>query len=328
MTKTMSCCFRWLLPAVVVIATAFPTAALAQRSDEQVDRPERSAAGRRGQEGFDQRGPRSPRDRERRMNPRDSRQLVDALRQLRESMAKKLVFDSKQKEAIDVLFEDHLDSIKESAGEGLDEQQAQQRERFEELRKRMEAARQNGDREELKRLREESRKLRKELAPLDMQATAGFIKELEKVLSDEQRPVFKKMVRRLGLAGEPSRRGPGGRFRMMMAALQDPDLGITDEKVQQIREMVRERMSSVARDEAGRGDREKVLEELEGLILAELTTEQRSKLEAKMKDLGEREQKRRPRGERRSRGASDDVPSVEADGDETEDDGVETVPDE
>jgi len=320
MTRAMSCCLRWLLPAFVVVAAVVPTTALAHRSDEKANRPERSATGRHGQEGFARHEPRPQRDRERRMNPRDARELVDALRQLRESMAKELNLDSEQKEAIDVLFENHLNSIRESAGEGLGEQQARQRERLEELRKQMEAARANGDREEIKRLREESRRLRKELAPLDMQATATFIEGVEKVLSDEQRPVFKKLVRRLGLAHEPNRRGPGGRFRTMMAALRDPDLGIADEKVQQIREMVRERMSSVARDEAGRENREKVLLELEELILAELTSEQRSKLEARMKELGEREQRRRPRRERRSQSPPNGGPPVKAEGYETEPD--------
>jgi len=209
--------------------------------------------------------------------PKDTRELVTRLRELHEAMRESLGLTKEQTERIDEMFEEHFEVLRASIEDSAEQSAEQRRARVAKLRELMKAAREEGDKEKARALRGELRELRNDSRRAQFEQTGEFVKEVGSVLSDEQLGTYKQIVRRLHLYIPQDRRM--GEFRRIMQAIRNPELNLTEEQQGNIRGIMREVMGSAERRDGKPTDRAAHMEELERRILAELTAEQREKLD-------------------------------------------------
>ena len=171
-------------------------------------------------------------------------QIVAKLGKLQASMKERLDLTPEQTRTIDSLFEEHVQSLKESTDRrARHEEQEGGLEEVRQLREQLVEARKAGDKERAQEIRQQmSEKLRQRRSTMPM-PTGHFLEKVANELEENQVSTFNALVKRFDLDQmRRPRRNPWGN---LMRAVMSPELNLSREQRQAIREVMREQMSSM-----------------------------------------------------------------------------------
>jgi hypothetical protein len=264
----------WVVSVSALTLVLFSGVTHAQTNRGGDVRPPANVKGRSGAENAPGQTPQEAAPRPR---PRDARELIARLRELREAMQESLELTEEQTEPIDEMFEAHFEMLRASIEENAEQDMEERRARVAELREAMKTAREEGDKEKARALRQELKELRDSSRRMPFERTGAFIEEVGSVLSKEQLKTYRQIVRRLRLPISHDRRM--GKLRWIMQTIRNPEMNLSEEQQANIRTILREGMGSAERPGGEPTDRAAQLAEIERRILAELTEEQREKLD-------------------------------------------------
>lgn len=212
----------------------------------------------------------------------DPRYLASQLGKLHEVMRKKLDLGSEQEETLDKLFEEHLQMLKTQDEADAKKDAKENEEKILKLRQDLLAAREADDREAVTRLRTQLREVMKARKGRPGGATARFLQKVREELTEEQLPMFREMLKRMELD-----RYAGPRDHPMsrlMRAVFDPQVGLSTEQRDDIRQMMRDAFTSTARDADTTIQIDEITNDLKLRIFEELTADQRDKIEALLEE--------------------------------------------
>lgn len=324
---------RGLLNVALFLGLAVPTSAIAQQeertADQERDQRRRDAGrvdaeARRDQGEIEDRARRQPVAMDARSEARVRRQITQ-LTKLQTAMKEKLDLSQQKEEAIDQLFKDYFRGLKDKKSRpkpfGANRGDA---EALAELRKKMTEAHKKGDNETLQKLRDE---LREKMRPRSAGVAASMSQLFSQVaneLDEEQRPKFRSLIRRLRIGSAP--RAPGGELRTLWRAVMRPDNELSEEQRKTARDLLRDGFMAIGEVESDDEKVKEIIARVYADIFAQLTTEQRAKVEAALETeknripgRGRDEARRgQPRGERRP--ADDDAGDQEEEEAEEPDD--------
>lgn len=278
---------RGLLNVALFLGLAVPTSAIAQQEERPADRErdqQRRDAGRpdadarHDQGDIEDRARRQPVITDARLEARIRRQITQ-LNKLQTAMKEKLDLSRQQEDAIDQLFKDYLRGLKDKKSRpkpfGANQGDA---EVLAELRKKMMEAHKKGDSETLQELRKE---LREKMRPRSAGVAASVSQLFAQVtneLDEEQRPKFRSLIRRLRIGSAP--RPPGGELRTLWRAVMRPDNELSEEQRKTARDLLRDGFKTIGEVESDDDKVKEITAQVYADILAQLTTEQRAKVEA------------------------------------------------
>jgi hypothetical protein len=226
-----------------------------------------------------------------RMSPDEA---ITKLTKLQAKMKEELDLSAEQAEKIDGHFKKQLDSLeKRKSGAKSKEVRPYGLEEIQGLRDELAEARKAGDKTRAREIRKQmSEKLRKGREDMPV-PTGRFVQVIASELKEGQLATYNKLVKELELetmAPRP-RRSP---ISSLMRAVMNPEVGLSPEQQQGIREVMRKHMSTMGRDMT-ETQQEQVFERMRDEILAQLTPEQRTKATERLEAL-EKEASQPPRG--------------------------------
>lgn len=247
------------------------------------------------------RGRERPRERARHWN-------VISLKRLQAAMKQQLDLTRKQTVAVDQLFDEYTQRLKEQrkAPHNADESGTAEAQELKALRDELVKARKAGDVEAVRRARAAlGEKMRARVGRASA-LTDELVKKLGEQLNEEQRPKFQRIAFRLGI-GE--RRGPAGiPLRRLSRALMRPVVGLSAEQQRSVRAIIREGFNESLAAGSDAQKAKEVTARVQAKVFEKLTPEQRAKVEAEL-EKPERLRARRGRpGEGRGRRGAEVLP--------------------
>jgi len=242
--------------------------------------------------------------RRKRRAPLSRSQLIAKLGKLQAAMKERLDLTPGQEEIIDPLFEEQVQSIKEAMDRRKrDQAQEDDLEAIRELQEQLKEARKAGDKERAREIRRQmSDRFRQRRSNMP-EPIGRFIEKVAGELEEEQVSTFRTLAKRFGLdeTRRPRRRPMGN----LMRAVMSPEVGLSREQQQSVRELMRGHMSAAKPREMDDKQEKEAFDKLRDEVLTELTPEQRAKVEARLEELkkerpwkGPDRQRRRARIER------------------------------
>ncbi len=202
------------------------------------------------------------------------------LNRLRQAMDDRLELSAEQVEAIDALFLEFTTQMDSKSGAKTDGQADERRARRQELHDQMVAAKESGDSEALAAAKEAMGAFRRERGEQHRATMQGFFDQVSAELNEEQAEKFQTMARRF--AAQSHKKGRGGKLRQLVRAVRSPEVGLSDEQGQQIRDIVSAMRAPAADGEKPAKDPEAkraARAEARQAILDVLTEEQREQVE-------------------------------------------------
>ena len=321
---------RRLLNVALFLGLAIPTSVIAQQEERAADRePDEQgrdagrmeAEARRDQEDVEDRARHRPAPVDARAEVRVRRQITQ-LTKLQTAMKEKLDLSREQEEAVDQLFQDYFRDLKDKksrpkpfgANRG-------DREALTELRKKMTEAHKKGDNETLQKLRQELREKMRPRSSAVSGSMSQLFSQVANELDEEQRPRFRNLIRSLRIGSAP--RAPGGELRTLWRAVMRPDNDLSEEQQKTARNLLRDGFKAIGEVESDDAKVKEITARVHADILAQLTAEQRVKVEAALEA-----EKKRGRGRwhdeaRPSHRRSQRRPTHDDAGDQEEEEGEE-----
>lgn len=221
-----------------------------------------------------------------------ARRHIALLTKLHAATRSKLELRGDQEEAIDRLFEDYIQSLREAQrGQrpfGVDRDDAEE---LRALREKLMAAREAGDMEAVQELRDQFRERIRSRGDFVALNLGQFVGKVNRVLTADQRPVFKKLLRALRLGAEHSAPYDGG-LRELWRIVSSNDVDLTTEQRRTVGRIIRDGVASVMAARREAEDVAPIAAIVRSRVFDELTSDQRKKVEAKLED--EEEQDPRP----------------------------------
>jgi Spy/CpxP family protein refolding chaperone len=209
---------------------------------------------------------RPPRGEFRRGQMRDP---VETIKQLRGALSKELQLTEEQKQVINALFADQEKELTELRAQA-DQKREQHAEELRQLREQREAA--EGDRAKQRELERRIRELNAPPAEI-AESNQRFYAAVKEELTDEQRPIFDRLVARVSAGG------PFVEFAAIRRALRD--LELTDDQQTRVEEIQRKHVEVMRQAQAeGPEAIDALLKQFRQEILAELTQEQKAQFAA------------------------------------------------
>ncbi|MGB0714826.1 MAG: hypothetical protein ACPGXK_03055 [Phycisphaerae bacterium] len=262
---------------------------------------------RRGNRGEGRRG-------QQRVDPVD---VAEKLPELQKKMWKELDLSAGQREAIDEIFEDQMDVVREAVLASKDTDRAKEIERN---RRAMTEAKRSGDTDAEDEAREAISELMREKAEAEDVKIAGFVRRINRELDADQQDDFRTLIRQSGLIRANNR---GNRLRLYRTALMHEDVGLDDEQREDVRKAMqqlrpgnrgegrqrgqrRERRQGM--EQGQRADREKMEADFREAIEEILTADQMEAFEAKLKEFETNPPERNRRSGQRRRGRGSEQP--------------------
>lgn len=276
----------------------------AEEGDGQQDQPSADAARRR-------RGPAV-------YTQVASRRLLVSLNKLRSQMIDQLDLSEEQEETLGAMFDKFLVDVEKHAarGAGGDGNKDESGDSIRKLRMEMIEAQKAGDDDRAKELRTQIQAAMSKQRPMTSEAVSKFLDTVAEELDEEQEPQFRTLVKRLKLdVSSDAQRDSLGR---LMRAVMDPELGMTAEQHQAVREIIRDAFASQDRGERSPEKTDQLASKVKSDIMEELTPEQRVKLEAKLKAEESKPDRRFEKRRGRPANPAEDEESADEEGEEEE----------
>jgi Spy/CpxP family protein refolding chaperone len=213
------------------------------------------------------------------MAARRTESNVARLNRLRLEINTSLELSAEQRKTIERLFDEHLRAIREDqhseAGSQMTEEDLKE---LQAIQARMVTARQAGDTEAVEKTREEliakARSLRRPGRP----GNAQFYRQISEQLNDKQREAFEALVRRHRTERLP--RPQNGPLRELLKALRDPEVGLTAEQRDKLRDLLKDAITANAPGEIPEEERRaRIAKKLHEDVRKILTPEQAAKLD-------------------------------------------------
>lgn len=222
--------------------------------------------------------------RSQRNNP--ARQVHTRLRKLQEAMKNKLGLDADQTLAINSIFQEYFDVLRDSErGRSAADSTTETSERMRVLQKQVLEARRAKDRDKIRELRREMQELLRAKRVSREKDTGAFLEKLGGELTDAQKPQFQMLLKRLRL--DPERASRERSVANLVRLVMDPELNLSPEQRKDIHGIISETFAAKSRDPGDMASMEKAAELIRKLVMEKLTDDQRAILEKKLKEEGD-----------------------------------------
>lgn len=211
----------------------------------------------------------------------DPKFVIERMEKLHEAIFERLELNDDQADEIDELFEQQYKTLEELQNAKPEEETEEvSEEEMRELVEKMRAARESGDDAQVDAIRSQIMERSRTRRQGAMETTRAFLRNVSRRLEGEQVTQFQELVKDAGLElpGPPG----GNDVRALMRAAMRPDMGLSDDQRQSIREIIRDAMRDFRGGPMPEDEQAKQFEDVKKQIMEELDADQQKKLEERL----------------------------------------------
>ncbi len=201
-----------------------------------------------------------------------TRELIGRIGQLQTKMKRELNLSEKQAKAVGVLCDIYVEHVKKQLAEEMAKDMPKiDTKAIMRLRGELAKAREAGDGENIRRIQKQMLALTRQPGPMIGQDTPELVVKLQDQLTPTQLEAFHKMIVDLQLVRQ--REFPNG-LQRLLAIIQDPKLGLTEEQREAIPGLIRQVLHDTPKEEKGAIGPEELAKMVTAELLKKLPPEQ------------------------------------------------------